>query len=66
MRPLGTLPLRTRLFELVVCLAAFWLTESTYTQQPDVSFKHQMILMLEGSTVPLCWLCVAITPAAAV
>jgi transmembrane protein 231 len=28
----------------------FWLTESTYTEQPAVRFKHQMIIMLEGKT----------------
>lgn len=28
----------------------FWLTQSSYLVQPTVRFKHQMILMLEGTT----------------
>lgn len=37
-------------FLISYTIEPFWLTESAYTQQPDVSFKHQMILMLEGTT----------------
>jgi len=29
----------------------FWLKESTYREQPDVNFKHQVILILQGSDV---------------
>jgi len=28
----------------------FWLTENTFSEQPSVQFKHQMIIMLEGNT----------------
>lgn len=28
----------------------FWLSESTYMEQPSVKFKHQMIVLLEGQT----------------
>ena len=29
----------------------FWLRESTYREQPDVNFKHQVILLLQGSDI---------------
>lgn len=37
-------------FLISYTIEPFWLTESSYTTQPDVRFKHQMILMLEGNT----------------
>lgn len=29
----------------------FWLKESTYREQPEVSFKHQLIVIVQGSAV---------------
>jgi len=37
-------------FVISYSIKPFWLTESWYSEQPTVTFKHQMIVMLEGST----------------
>jgi len=37
-------------FIISYSIKPFWLTESMYVEQPSVTFKHQMIVMLEGST----------------
>merc|ERR1711935_10964 len=37
-------------FTISYTISPFWLKESAYTEQGSVSFKHQMIIMLEGTT----------------
>lgn len=36
-------------FIISYTIQPFWLTQSSYLDQPKVQFKHQMILMLEGA-----------------
>jgi len=36
-------------FIISYTIQPFWLTQSSYLDQPRVNFKHQMILMLEGT-----------------
>lgn len=31
-------------------ITGFWLKESTYREQPDVRFKHEMLLVVQGNT----------------
>lgn len=31
-------------------IAGFWLKESTYREQPDVRFKHEILLVVQGNT----------------
>merc|ERR1711959_11504 len=37
-------------FIISYTISPFWLKESTFTEQGTVNFKHQAIIMLEGST----------------
>ena len=31
-------------------IAGFWLKESSYREQPDVRFKHEILLIVQGNT----------------
>ena len=41
------------LLTLPIChekITGFWLKESTYREQPDVRFKHEILLVVQGNT----------------
>lgn len=34
---------------VVLIFTGFWLKESTYREQPEVNYKHHLILLVQGS-----------------